>query len=146
MSYKINAEMLGTEATDADANRMVAILTNRGYDVEVGNALGQDETEIATRDWEAALDIVSNKYGRVVFEGATYTLTQAADFSNRVFTGWWGDAQEGEEYTVEFSCPAIDDDGNPVAVYWQFDATKGEEPALDGYPFDDQHITQVRPQ
>lgn len=84
------------------------------------------------------------KYGTVTHEGKEYTLTSIADYSNRLFTGWWGDAQEGEEYTAEFSAPAIDDEGNKYRVYWQFDAVKGEEPEDNGnWPWYDDNITRV---
>lgn len=64
----------------------------------------------------------------ITFEGKTYTLQGDADYTNRVFTGWWGDASEGESYTTEFDAPAIDADGNRYEVVWQFQVVKGEEP------------------
>lgn len=63
-TYYISEQMLGDEATEQDARRMVEILSAKGYDVEYGDTIGQEEDEIATQDWEAALDEVSvEKYG-----------------------------------------------------------------------------------
>jgi len=91
------------------------------------------------------LQALAKRFGTVVFEHVEYILTREADFSNRMFPGWYGDAEEGEEYTVEFSCDAIAD-GNEYQVYWQFSAVKGEEPEADEYPFDEDHISRVLPQ
>lgn len=111
-------------------------------------------------DFDAYLELSRNRYaeettdptyaakvkefGEVTFEGKSYALIAQADFSNRVFVGWFGDAQEGEEYTVEFAARAVDAKGDPYEVYWQFETVKGEEPGdLSDYPFDDAHITRV---
>lgn len=83
------------------------------------------------------------KFGTVLFEGKLYWLMEVADFSNRVFNGWWGDAQEGETYTVEFQAKAVDSFGEYFEVVWQFDDVKGEEQPPDGYPWDDDHIVRV---
>lgn len=86
------------------------------------------------------------KYGVVVYENTAYWLTSIPDFSNRVFPNWWGDAEEGESYIAEFSCPAVDASGDRHWIYWQFDDTKGQEPTdLSEYPFDDDHISHVEP-
>jgi hypothetical protein len=61
-TYYISEAMLGDEATENDARRMVEILTERGYDVEYGDSHhGQFEDEILTSDWDAALDIISQE-------------------------------------------------------------------------------------
>lgn len=78
------------------------------------------------------MQAMAQKFGTIEHEGKTYTLAQEADYSNRVFPGWYGDAQEGEEYVTEFSAKALDDDGNEYWVYWMFDTIKGEEPADNG--------------
>lgn len=61
-TYYISEAMLGDEATEQDARRMVELLTEKGYDVEYGNRFNRtDEDDIATRDWEDALDIISQE-------------------------------------------------------------------------------------
>jgi hypothetical protein len=61
-TYYISEAMLGDEATERDARRMVEILTERGYDVEYGDSRrGQSEDEISAADWEAGLDIISQE-------------------------------------------------------------------------------------
>jgi len=82
-------------------------------------------------------------FGSVTFEDNVYTLTDAANFSNRPFVGWFGDALLGEEYTTEFSASALDPSGNEYRVYWQFDTVKGAEREIDRYPWGDEHITRV---
>ena len=94
-----------------------------------------------------AIDMTTQKlaqqFGTVTHEGTEYTLAQEADFSNRQFTGSWFDAQEGDEYTAEFSAKALDAEGNGYWVYWQFETVKGNESAIDRYPWDDAHIVRV---
>lgn len=87
----------------------------------------------------------AKNYGTVTFEGKTYTLTNDAYLSNRVFPGGWNDATDGEEYTSEWEAPAMDNDGNEFLVVWQFSATKGEEPEDDSdWPWgDDGYISRV---
>jgi hypothetical protein len=61
-TYYISEAMLGGEATEQDARRMVELLTERGYDVEYGDSRrGQSEDEVSIVDWEAALDIISQE-------------------------------------------------------------------------------------
>lgn len=61
-TYYISAEMLGDEATDDDARRMVKILEARGYDAEYGHPRSyQSDDDIATKDWEEGLDIISRE-------------------------------------------------------------------------------------
>lgn len=103
--------------------------------------------EHRAQDWhtlaEQLLSDLARQFGTVEHAGREYTLTTIADFSNRVFVGWWGDASEGEPYTVEFCADAIDTAGDAYTVYWQFDAVKGEEPALDGWGWSDNNIVRV---
>lgn len=89
---------------------------------------------------------LQRKFGTVVFNGKSYWLTEQADFSNRQFPGSWFDAQEGETYMTEFSATAVDGAGDGFEVYWQFETIKGEEPELDVYPWDEDHIVRVIPQ
>lgn len=90
---------------------------------------------------------LDRKYGTVNFEGKTYWLAAVADFSNNVFPGGYQGAEEGDAYTTEFSCPAYDADGDEYRVCWQFETVKGEEPGdLSNYPWDDEHIVEVRPE
>jgi hypothetical protein len=61
-TYCISEAMLGGEATEQDARRMVELLTERGYNVEYGDShCWQFEDEILTSDWDAALDIISQE-------------------------------------------------------------------------------------
>ena len=90
---------------------------------------------------------LARKFGIVTHDGTEYTLIKQAELSNRVFVGWWGDVEEGEEYTSEWSATAVDAEGNEFEVYWQFDAVKGDEPEDGGnWPWDDAHIAFVHPQ
>lgn len=83
-------------------------------------------------------------YGTVTHNGRTITLTEQATLTNRVFTGWWGEAQEGKSYTVEYSARGKDTEGNEYRVYWQFDAVKGDEPEDESnYPWKDSDISRV---
>lgn len=56
-TYYISEQMLGDEATEQDARRMVELLSAQGYDVEYGDR--HNTAEIADADWEAALETVS---------------------------------------------------------------------------------------
>jgi hypothetical protein len=95
----------------------------------------QQETRTMTTD-----------YGTVTHEGTTYTLTQQAYPSGRVFTGWWGDASEGEEYTAEYEAHAVDAKGDEYIVRWHFDAVRNEEPEDEGnWPWFDDNIVAVIP-
>jgi hypothetical protein len=57
--YKINCEMLGSDATDEQARKIVEILQGWGYDVEFtfdcGSVNGEDEDPIPEDVWEKAL-------------------------------------------------------------------------------------------
>jgi len=80
----------------------------------------------------------------VTYKGKTYKVNGQAELSNRVFFGWWGDAQDGEEYTAEWEADGEDESGIPVKVRWQMDMVKGEEPE-DGadWDFSDDNIVKV---
>ena len=71
------------------------------------------------------------EFGAVDYQGKTYALTNQATQTDRVFPGSWGDAGEGEGYTQEWSAAGIDAEENEVVVRWQFEVTKGQEPADD---------------
>lgn len=105
---------------------------------------------LATQETNKTMNMqqLAQQFGTVAHEGTEYTLTSVADFSSRLFDGNGLNAQEGEPYTVEFSCPAVDSEGNEYWVYWQFDnIIKGEEPAPDMYDWThgDEHITRIDP-
>jgi hypothetical protein len=55
-TYYVDEQMLGDTATEKDARKMVKLLAQRGYNVEYGSAIGQDETAIRDADWTACLD------------------------------------------------------------------------------------------
>lgn len=85
--------------------------------------------------------------GEVHHDGQLYDLVEDATPTNRAFPGGWGDASEGEFYTAEYGAAAVDQEGKPVKVVWQFDETKGREPEDESnYPWDDEHISNVVPQ
>lgn len=66
--------------------------------------------------------------------------------TNRVFTGWWGDAEQGEEYTSEWSDTVIGSDGERYEVIWQFTEIKGDESDdASNYPWDDINCITVNP-
>lgn len=83
-------------------------------------------------------------FGKVLYGGNVYHLSEEASLTNRVFHGWFGDADDGETYTTEYSASAFDSEGAPYRVYWQFDVIKGQEPEDEGdYPWTDEHISAV---
>lgn len=59
--YYVDEQMLGDEATVEDAERMVELLTEWGYTVEYGHSIDQDEREIKQKDWNDALNIISQE-------------------------------------------------------------------------------------
>lgn len=77
------------------------------------------------------------KFGSVEFGGKKYALMAQAEFTNRLFAGGFQDAETGEEYTTEYSAPAMREDGEEYVVRWQFDVIKGEEPADEDHDWDD---------
>lgn len=79
----------------------------------------------------------SAQNGEVEHEGKFYALTSQPELSNRVFSGWWGDVSDGEEYTAEWSAPAMGEDGYEYVVRWQFSEIKGAEREADSLDWDD---------
>lgn len=59
-----------------------------------------------------------------------------ATLTNRVFSLWYGKAEEGEEYISEWQEIAKDEDGNEYRIIWQFDVIKGFEPYDEELPWD----------
>ena len=78
-----------------------------------------------------------NTFGDVTIDGKIYSLTEQAELTNRVFPGWWGDAESGETYTSEWSARAIGPDGEPYEMIWQFEQVKGSEQEPDTLDWDD---------
>jgi hypothetical protein len=76
-------------------------------------------------------------FGKVTLDGKTYSMTAQAELTNRVFTGWFGEAAGGETYWSEWSAPAVDTDENEYEVYWQFEQIKGDEQEPDTLNWDD---------
>lgn len=68
----------------------------------------------------------------VIFNNFRYTLDTDATLTNRVFPGWFGDAEEGEHYTAEYSATATLLNGDTVEIIWQFDEIKGQEKEDEG--------------
>lgn len=66
------------------------------------------------------------------------------EFTNRVFPGWWGDAEEGEGYIAEYADTGYSPDGEKYIVEYQFDLVKGEEPEPDDLTFDVEHVSRIR--
>jgi hypothetical protein len=87
---------------------------------------------------------MSTNYGKVNFNGKTYRLDNQAELTNRVFPGWWGDAEEGESYTAEWAADAADEQGQDCKVVWQWQEIKGEELEDAGnYPWDDDQVDHI---
>ena len=83
-------------------------------------------------------------YGEIEYKDATYQLTEQATLTNRVFTGWFGDAEEGEEYQAEYKADALSENGYQYTVYWKFPVVKGdEEEDESNYPWEDENIDRV---
>lgn len=86
-------------------------------------------------------------YGEVEYQGKEYTLAEQATLSNRMFPGWFGDAEEGEPYTAEYQAAAVDNGGESYMVLWHFETVRGEEPWDESdYPFDNDHVWSVEAQ
>ena len=60
MTIRINEEHLGDLATQEQAERMVEILSDKGYDVAYGHG-GESPNNVKDKDWEEALDIISKE-------------------------------------------------------------------------------------
>jgi hypothetical protein len=59
-TYYISEAMLGDEATEQDARRMVQLLRERGYDVEYGNDLNRGDAPFTDAEWQVCLDFISS--------------------------------------------------------------------------------------
>ncbi len=70
----------------------------------------------------------TKKHGEISFEGRSYALIAQAEPTNRIFGNSWDHAADGEEYTAEYSAPAIGEDGEEYVVRWQFTMVRGQEP------------------
>lgn len=90
-----------------------------------------------------AAQIVYSDFGAVEIEGLPVQISSQPSLTNRVFSGWWGDAADGDSYLAEYQADGITQNGEQVKVTWRFDVTKGDEPEDESdYPWEDeQHIT-----
>jgi hypothetical protein len=95
---------------------------------------------------------IASLYGEFQYDGKEYFPIEFAELTHRVFPGWWGDAQEGEAYTREYSALAresgalaVDTDRKIYRVYWQFVVIKGEEPPGEfAYDWSGTYVTRVQ--
>lgn len=80
------------------------------------------------------IEVLDLNFGKL--EIATEDLTSVtlssfwnddATRTNRVFAGWYGDAEEGQAYTDEFSMIVKGSDKKDYLITWQFERIKGEE-------------------
>lgn len=81
---------------------------------------------------------IVSEFGTTTFDGKTYTLTSAADYTSRLLPGGYTnyvDAENGEKYEFEMIASAVDEDGVECTVYWIFSDTKGDEDPLDTYDY-----------
>ena len=81
----------------------------------------------------------TEKFGAIEFGGKKYALMAQAEFTNRLFAGCFQDAETFDEYTTEYSAPAMGKDGNEYDFRWQFDVIKAEEPADEDHDWDNVH-------
>ena len=75
----------------------------------------------------AQLEILARRFETYDFEGKKYTAKEEMQQTNRVFPGWYGDAEEGDSYTDEWSADGYDEDGNEVCIIMRFEQVRGEE-------------------
>lgn len=79
--------------------------------------------------------------------GLSLTLTDDADFSNRLLPNGYTnfhEAADGEEYDFEMQTNAADSDGNAYRVYWIYTNIKGEDAKeLDSYGYSQDEIDRV---
>lgn len=88
---------------------------------------------------------MNKDFGTITYNEVEYRLEEDATLSNRVFPGWWGDAEEGESYTAEYQARATGPDGNDYMVYWQFEEVKGKEPEDESnYPWENIHSVKLQ--
>lgn len=85
-------------------------------------------------------------YVHTISGDSALLVTSLPSPTNRVFTGWYGDASEGEAYQSEWSCYAVDGDDALYEIVWIFPAVKGAEPEDDGWPWEDESfIHHIKP-
>ncbi len=101
-----------------------------------------DQTAVEDAHTELTADLKRYKQfaaqnGEVEHDDKSYALICKAELSDRVFSGWWGDVSEGEEYTAEWSAPAIGEDGYEYVVRWRFAEVKCAEREPDSLDWDD---------
>lgn len=78
--------------------------------------------------------------------GKTYRMLRQPEATSRLFDGGFQGAAEGETYSAEYSAPADDFLGHPVEIFWRFDQVRGSETEeASDLPWDDKHISEVRP-
>lgn len=87
--------------------------------------------------------MATTDFGTIAFGGKTYTLTDQAELTNSVFPGWFGDAKDGEEYTSQWSAPAMLNN-EEYEVVWQFCVVKGSEPEPDCQNWSNIHHVNLR--
>lgn len=87
-----------------------------------------DNKIITTEDGEEInLSALEREFGSYDFEGHTYYAARQMELTNRLFAGCYNDAEDGDEYTEEYSAPGYDENGNPVEIFMTFTQVKGEE-------------------
>ncbi|MBZ6064686.1 hypothetical protein LA374_00440 [Aeromonas schubertii] len=134
-------ETMRAENPQQSLQGLIYALEDGEYLASIG--LGDDD-QTAVEDAHSELTAELKRYnqfsaqnGEAEFEGKIYALTSKPELSNRIFSGWWGDVSEGEEYTAEWSAPAMGEDGNEYVVRWQFSEMKGAEREADSLDWDD---------
>ena len=81
---------------------------------------------------------------KMTIGGKTFRFIGEAYLSCRLFCGCFNDAKEGEHYESEWECFAEDEAGDEWVIRWRFTVIKGDEPADDNLPFDDEaYVTDV---
>lgn len=84
--------------------------------------------------------------GHANFEGHHYIFDTQAVLTNGVFAGWFGDAEDGEEYTTQYAATGYRDDGAEYRIFFEFSVVKGEEPEDESeYTWNDEHVSGVSP-
>lgn len=101
----------------------------------------QEEVEEAHAEIKEAMQNYARNAAEnceVVFGGKSYALDGQAELSCRLFDGCWSNVDYGDEYTAEWSCTAIGEDGQRYEVTWRWQEIKGEEQEDAGnYDWDD---------
>lgn len=126
---------------DHSLQEYINALEDGEYLTSIG--LGDDD-QAAVEDAHAELTADLKRYnrfaaqnGEVEHNGKSYALICQAESSDRVFSGWWGDVSEGEEYTAEWSAPAMGEDGYEYVVRWRFAEVKCAEREPDSLDWDE---------